>query len=275
VQASVKLADWLAIGAGPELRFSDVKLSRNVPLVNPFSQKVVDVAHLSLISEGTPVKVAWGAGILFKPCDRLRVGASFHSHVDFDYEGPAVFSQIPSGSPQFDAAVAARIPFGAAGVPASTSLQFPSLSMFGISYDVTPKLTVNVDGNYTSWKVFDQTVIRITGLPDSVIQHDFENTWSVRAGAQFKPSSNAWVGAGFLYDQTPQPDEDVGPFLPDGNRTGVSVGAGFQLTKMFRVDVASLFLWFHERTITTNHDNFSGHYKTFAILPGVSIKGTF
>ena len=275
VQASVKLADWLAIGAGPELRFSDVKLSKNVGLVNPFTQKVVDVAHLSLITQGTPVKVTWTAGILFKPCERLRVGASYHAHVDFDYTGTAYFGQIPSGSPQFDAAVAQRIPFGSAGAPGSTTLQFPSLSMFGISYDVTPKLTLNADGNYTTWKVFDRTVIRIQGLPDTVLQHDWKSTWTFRTGLQFRPNNSMWFGGGFVYDQTPQPDEDVSPFLPDGNRTGASIGAGFRLSKMFTVEVASLFLWFHERTIVTNHDNYSGKYKTFAILPGVSIKGSF
>jgi long-chain fatty acid transport protein len=274
-QLSYKLADWLAVGLGPEIRLSDVKLSRNVPLVNPFTQSVVDVAHVSLITQGTPWKMAWGAGIMAKPTERLSLGVAFHSHVDFDYTGTAYFTQIPSGSPQFDAAVAGRLPFGANGTPGATTLQFPSLLMFGISYDVTPKVKVNVDGNYTSWKVFDQTVLRITGVPNIVLQHDFVNTWTARAGLQFKASDSAWIGAGFVYDQSPQPDSDVSPFLPDSNRTGVSVGAGFKLGKMFTVDISSLFLWFHDRTTTTQNDNFSATYRIFAILPGISIKSSF
>jgi long-chain fatty acid transport protein len=273
VQASVKLADWIAIGAGPEMRLSDVKLSKNVAGVNPFTQKAQDIAHLSLVTEGTPVKWAWGAGILLTPCPRLRFGAAFHSHVDFDYSGTAHFTQIPTGSAQFDAAVTTKIPFNV-GVPGSTTLQFPSITIFGASYDLTPKLTIEADANYTTWKVFDQTIIHLQGLPDTVLQHDWKNTWTLRGGLQYKPTRGMWVGGGFLYDQSPQPDGDVGPFLPDANRTGVSVGGGFKVG-FLQVDVGGLFLWFHQRTITTNNDNFSAVYKTFAILPGISLKSSF
>lgn len=274
VQLAVKLADWLAIGAGPEFRFTDVKLSRNVAAVNPFTQRVVDIAHSSIISTGTPVKVTWAAGLLVKPCDRLRFGISHHAHVDVDIEGYAEFGQIPTGSAQFDAAVSQALPFGRQSL-ARTTIQFPSLTTFGVAYDVTPKLTLEVDGNYTSWKVFDQTVLQIEGLSDTVLPHKWENTWSVRAGALYKISQGSWAAAGFVYDQTPQPDADASPFLPDSNRTGVTIGAGLRLFKTFEFQFSSLFLWFHERNITTNKDNFSATYQTFAILPSVGLKTTF
>lgn len=274
LQLSWRMADWIAIAAGPELRFTDVKLSRNAQAVNPFTQRVTDVAHLSLITEGTPIDLAWSAGLLVKPCDRLRFGASFHSHVDVDVYGHAQFGGIPSGSPQFDAAVAASLPIGKSPA-ASTTLQFPATFAFGLAYDVTPHLTLEVDGNYVTWKVFDQTVINIDGLPPSVLPHGWENTWAVRAGALYKTDGGSWFGAGFIYDQTPQPDWDASPFLPDNNRTGVTIGAGLKFSKMLELQVSSLFLWFHERTITTNKDNFSAVYKTFAILPSIGFKSTF
>jgi long-chain fatty acid transport protein len=272
-QLAVKLSDWLAIGGGPELRFTDVKLSRNVAAVNPFTQRVVDIAHLSVVSEGTPVKVGFAAGLLVKPCERLRFGVSYHSHMDVDLEGPADFGQIPTGNPQFDAAVKQALPFGK-GARARTTIQFPSLTMFGIAYDVTPNLTLEADGNYTTWKVFDQTVLQIDGLPDTTLPHGWENTWTVRAGLTYRMGSS-WVAGGFIYDQTPQPDADTGPFLPDGNRTGATIGAGIAFSKNFEFQISSLFLWFHERTITTNKDNFSATYQTFAILPGATLKMSF
>jgi long-chain fatty acid transport protein len=273
-QLAVKLSDFVAIGAGPEVRFTDVKLSKNIAAVNPFTERVVDVAHVSVVSEGTPVKVGFTAGLLVKPCDRLRFGISFHSHMDVDLEGPATFGQISSGSPQFDAAVAQSLPFGKA-TQARTTLQFPSVTMFGIAYELTPKLTLEADGTYTTWKVFDQTVLQIDGLPDTVLPHGWENTWAIRAGLTCKVGSRSWVAGGFVYDQTPQPDADAGPFLPDANRSGGTIGAGIAVSKHFEFQFSSLFLWFHSRTITTSKDNFSATYQTFAILPSVTIKSTF
>ncbi len=273
VQLAFKLTDWLAIGGGPEVRFTDVQLSRNVSAVNPFTQRVVDIAHVSIVSEGTPIKAGLAAGLLVKPCERLRFGVSYHSHMDVDLEGPADFGQISTGNAQFDAAVRQSLPFHR-HVPARTTIQFPSVTMFGIAYDVTPNLTLEADGNYTTWKVFDQTVLRIEGLPDSVLTHGWENTWAIRAGLTYRMGSS-WVAGGFVYDQTPQPDADAGPFLPDANRTGGTIGAGIAVSKHFEFQFSSLFLWFHERTITTSKDNFSATYNTFAILPSVTIKSTF
>jgi len=274
-QVAVKLSDAVAIGAGPEFRFTDVRLSENVSAVNPFTQRVIDIAHVSIVSSGEPVKVGFAAGLLIKACDRLRFGLSFHSHMDVDLHGPASFGQISTGNPQLDGAVATELPFGK-GAQARTTLQFPSVTMFGVAYDIAPNLTLEADGNYTTWKVFDQTVLEIDGLPDTTLVHNWENTWTIRAGLTWRCSkTGSWIAGGFIYDQTPQPDSDVGPFLPDANRTGGTIGAGIALSNHFQFQVSSLFLWFHERTITTSKDNFSATYQTFAILPSATLKLTF
>ena len=274
-QLAVKLSDAVAIGAGPEFRITDVRLGENISAVNPFTQRVVDVAHVSIVSSGEPVKVAFSAGLLIKPCDRLRFGISYHSHVDVDLHGPAAFGQIPTGNAQFDGAVAQELPFGK-GAQARTTLQFPSVTMFGIAYEVTPNLTLEADGNYTTWSVFDQTVLQIDGLPDTTLVHNWVNTWAFRAGLTYRCSTTgSWIAGGFVYDQTPQPNADVGVFLPDANRTGGTIGAGIALSKHFQFQVSSLFLWFHERTITTSKDNFSATYQTFAILPSATLKLAF
>jgi long-chain fatty acid transport protein len=148
--------------------------------------------------------------------------------------------------------------------------------MFGIAYEVTPNLTLEADGNYTTWSVFDQTVLQIDGQPDQILVHNWVNTWTIRAGLTYRCSTTgSWIAGGFVYDQTPQPDADVGVFLPDANRTGGTIGAGIALSKHFQFQVSSLFLWFHERTITTSKDNFSATYQTFAILPSATLKLAF
>ncbi len=273
-QLAWKATDWLAIGGGPEFRLTDVKLGNNIGVFNPYTDRVTDVAHLSLISKGTPVKVTWNAGILIKPCDRLRFGVSYHAHVDVDVSGVAHLYQLTTGHADLDALVAQKAPMNQ-DLNGGTTLQFPDLLAFGVSYDLTEKLTINAAGTRQSWKVFDQTIIRIDGIAPEVIDHGWGNVYSFRAGLGYQATPSFWLGVGYVYDATPQPDYDVGPLLPDNNRVGGTIGFGFQVSKMFRVDVSSLFLWFHPRTVTTNEANFNGTYKTFAILPGISFKSTF
>ncbi len=279
LQASVKVTDWLSIGAGPELRIGDVKLQRNASAFNPFTQRVVDVAHVDVVGDGFQSKLTWAAGLMIKPCARLKFGASFHAHADIDFEGYTTFYPISTGNPQLDGAVAAGLPFGKL-VPTRTTIQFPSYTQFGASYELTDKLTIAAAGDYTTWKVFDQTVLNFDTVdnkpvPASVLPHNWENTWGFRAGVSYQATPKFYVGAGYLVDQTPQPDEDVSPLLPDANRTGVSIGFGVKMGEHTSVEVGNLFLFFHERTTATNKDSYNGTYKVFADLFTFNLRTTF
>ncbi|HEY8019966.1 MAG TPA: outer membrane protein transport protein, partial [Thermoanaerobaculia bacterium] len=97
----------LGIGFGGVARFSDLELKRNQAAINPFTLRVADVAHVDLkadLKEG----YGWNVGLLEKFSDRFSIGLSYRSKIRVDYTGSARLSQIATGFPQFDAAVAAQ-----------------------------------------------------------------------------------------------------------------------------------------------------------------------
>lgn len=279
LQGSLELAPWLSVGGGPELRTGDVKLQRNAGVFNPFTNRFVDFAHVDVVGDGFQSKLTWAAGVQVKPCPRLRLGISYHAHADVDFTGNTTFYPIDTGSAQLNGVLASRIPFNVA-VPTRTTVQFPALLMFGASYELCDRLTLEGDVNYTTWKVFDETILRFDAvdgkqIPDSVLTHNWKNSWTFRGGLNYQATRNLNVNAGFLYDRTPQPDEDVSPLLPDANRTGLSVGFGVKMSESTSVELANLALFFHERPTNTNRDNFSGTYKTFADLITFNLRHSF
>ncbi len=274
IQFAVKPAEWIAIAAGPEVRFSDVKLSRNVGIFNPFDNRFVDVAHISLQSKGTPVEWTWNAGIMIKPCPRLRFGAAYHGEVTFDYSGEAQFGQISTGNAQLDALVESTPP----GRPERPGRNVDQLSR---PPDLRHLVRFDSEADGQRGRQLHQLgPLQGDGPHDPGSPPDDDSPRLVEhlddpGGLGFQATESVWLGAGFLYDQTPQPDFDVGPLLPDANRTGATFGVGFNLGKHTRIDISSLFLWFHQRTITSNESGFNGTYKTFAILPGLSATMSF
>lgn len=279
LQASYQVTDWLAIGAGPELRLSDVKLQRNASLFNPFTNRFVDAAHVDIKSDGFETNIAFGGGILIEPTKSFKIGAAFHTAVDGDYEGDAIFYQLGTGNAQLDAVFASRVPVNKP-VPVKTTVQYPANLLFGVSYKCGDRLTFSLDGNRVFWDVFDKTVISFAAVdgkqvPDSVLPHNWKNTWTVRGGVSYQATPKFYVAGGGLYDQSPQPDEDVSPLLPDASRTGISIGAGLQLGEHTHVEFSNLFLFFHDRTTRTNKDNFNGTYKTFADLFVFNLRTSF
>lgn len=276
-QVAWKINDVLSVGVGPELRFSTVKLQRKVPLFDPFTNRIVDAAHADIRGD-MEVDLTFGAGIKLNPTPKLSIGASYHGAVDADFGGTAMFYSLDTGSAQLNAAFASKIPVNV-DVPVKTTIQFPAQTQIGIGYDFG-KLNVEAAGTYTEWSAFDTTVLEFEAvggkqIPTSVLPHDWENAWAIRLGANYEISDTFNLMGGFVYDQTPEPDGDVGPLLPDANRRGYSVGFSWKITKRTWLDFSNLFLTFSERSVTTNDDNFNGRYKNTANLTVLNLRTNF
>jgi long-chain fatty acid transport protein len=279
LQLAVRATDWLAIGAGPELRVSDVKLFQSIGALNPYTNRFGDVAHVQIVSDGMEMALSFGAGIQLKPTERLRLGLTYHGSVDQDYTGEATFFSRSSGYADFDARVAAGLPLNKP-VSVETAIQFPAMWMMGISYDFTDCFRVEFNANYTEWDIFKETVLKFATvdnkpIPTRTIPQNYENTWAYRVGLKYNLGETTEFMAGFVYDQTPQPDETTGPLLPDANRTGYTLGASFETLKHIFMDVSVMALFFHERTTTTNDNNFNGTYKTFVWIPTLGLRMSF
>lgn len=279
LQAAWQITDWIGVGGGPELRISDVKLQKNVPLFNPYTNRVVDAAHVDIQTDGMEYDFGWGAGIMLTPVKDLNIGVSYHSRVDADYTGRAIFYQFSTGYADLDQRFRAVIPTDVP-VPVATTIQYPAITQVGVSYTFAEKLTLSLAGNHTQWKAFDQTVLTFQPVggkqvPTNVITHDYENTWAYRVGLRFKASEHFELMGGFVYDETPQPDKSVGPLLPDAIRSGYSIGLSMPLFWGIQADLSYMALFFHDRTTTTNKDNFNGTYETFAHLIGGNLRASF
>lgn len=279
LQLSAQLAPWIKIGAGPELRVGDVKLNKNQGAFDPYSQKFVDVAHVDLTQDGFSYDMGWTAGIQLKPTSWMSLGASYHSSVKQDYTGNAQFFQITTGHADFDKAVAASIPFGET-VNGSTFIEYPAITQLGASFAVSKCVTLDLAAVYTQWSTFNSTTIAFDKspkgiqVPSLVLPHNWTNVWSYRAGMSWLlPSEKVELAGGIVYDQTPQPDSDTSPLLPDANRTGYSIGASFKIGKKSWIDFSNLFLFFHDRTISQGQkDNYYGTYKTYANLTVINFR---
>jgi len=279
LQIAAAFTDWLSVGVGPELRVSDVKLQKNFGTINPYSQAFSDVVHADIVGDGFATDVTFGAGIQIKPTENISLGLSYHGHVDQTYKGSAVLYSISTGHPDLDAAVAAKYPLNT-NVPVQTTLQFPAIWMGGIAYHDC-KLTVEAAATYTEWKVFNETVFAFSPVdgkqvPSQVLSHNWVNSWSYRLGMNFQATEKFNFQLGIVYDQTPQPDADVSPLLPDANRTGYSVGFGFKVGKNSAIEFSNLALFFHDRSTNGQQkDNYNGTYKTYANLTVLNFKTAF
>ncbi len=259
--------EHLGVGLGVSVRAAKVELFRHVAAINPLNFRVFDAGTVLLESD-LDNGLGWNVGLLHKVNRRLSWGFSYRSAIEVDFSGDAVFAQLPSGNPVLDAIVARTIPFNQE-LPVETNLEFPDLISLGVAFGLTDRVLVEFDLNQTGWSSFDQLPLTFVNHPQfsQVVPEEYEDALHYRLGVRVDAGDNQWR-FGYVYDESPQPDESVGPLLPDANRDGITIGFGWH----DRLDLAIMYLQLIERTTTTNRDSFFGTYNTTVWLVGATWK---
>ena len=271
-----RLFPELAIAAGVDYRFSKVQLERNRPAINPFTQSVVDVAHIKLDSEMTDnTGWGWNAGLMWKPVGMVSVGAAYRSSIEIDYEGQGTFTQRLTGNPAFDAAVAAQLPQGEQDV--AVTIEFPASANLGVAFNLPGDFTLSLDADWTEWSSFSELFIDFenAAIPDLDRINNWEDSWAYRVGLE-KRFGNFAVRAGYYKDESPQPIADVGPILADSDRNAYSLGFGYN-TERWGVDISDIYIDFDHRDTRgeVNTDQFFGVYSEAANLIAINLRLSF
>ena len=101
---------------------------------------------------------------------------------------------------------------------------------------------------------FDDWINPTTSEKSLVSERDYENSYIVRTGAEYKATKNLALRAGIFYDKNPVKDKKLDATLPDADRIGFNLGFGYNFTKNFSIDVAYLYLNFVDRTIDNSSE---------------------
>lgn len=266
------------IGFGAVARFSKVELNRNVPFNNPFTQSIIDIGRLKLESD-MDNGIGWNVGVLHKWNQSFSWGFSYRSKVKVEYGGDARISRIPTGNPQLDALLGSRVAFDT-NLPVKTEIEFPDEASLGFAFALTRNLLVETDFNWTGWSSFDRVPITFTGTApntpaDAEIPEHWDDANNYRVGLRWSTSATSQWRFGYVFDETPQPEEAVSPLLPDADRSGFTIGYG-RSGGAVDFDAAMMYLVFDERSRSRSFAEdeagaFFGTYNTKAILLGITL----
>ncbi len=246
-----------------------------MPAIDPFTFNTVNAAKIKLRSNYDK-GYGFDLGFLHKPTPWLSWGASYRSQITVNYSGDAVLFPRSSGDPIFDQIVAHQLPFNT-NIPVQTSIKFPDEGLLGFAFKVMPDLTVELDGNYWGWSHFKEVPITFPDgqLPSSTIIQRWKDSYAVRAGLNWASSPTWQWRLGYVWDQTPQPEEVVNPLLPDANRNGITAGIGFRGNPI-DLDLGVMYLFFADRTRAKSFSDdtqgpFFGTYSTRALLISLTV----
>lgn len=256
---SVKVTDFLSLGAGFVYNHGSVDLTRAIPLANSSGQD--GQAELKGAGHG----YGWNAGAFFKTNIGLTVGLDYRSQVNTTVKnGDAIFKVANSVQPNFPQpnTFTATIPL-------------PSTSSIGLGYQATDKWLFAVDVNFVKWNVYKvlgfDYAKNTSALQDTYSPRNYKNAWTFRGGGQYKATDKVFLRFGGGYAGTAVEDGYVTPEAPDANRYYFTGGLGYKLAKRLDLDLSFEYEHLMSRTQTNIESQLSGTFKTNVYIPGVSL----
>ena len=222
-----KISDELSVGAGISYQRAEATLSNSV------NYSAAAGGALGANAEGlATVKGhdgAWGynVGVMLALSPSTRLGASYRSATDYNIRGDATFVNRP-------ASLAAAIPNG----PVTAEVKLPATATVALFHRVNRQWDLLADVSWTGWDSLQTLNIRRTsGALLSTTPLNWDNTWRVGLGVNYHQNA-AWTWRfGVAYDQSPVPDEDRTPRIPDNDRFWLAVGAQYRLSRALAFDV--------------------------------------
>ena len=226
---SYKVNEWLAVGAGLNAMYGFLD-----------SQMAVNNGPGWSDGQLTLKDHNWGfganAGVLVKLSDQTRVGASYLSRVKLD------FAVTPERSGPFRPALAAlldRVGQVALGVTV------PQQVMAGVYHDLNSQWSLMLDAGWQNWAAFGEPTIAVTdaNATSITLNSDFQNTWHLAGGAEFRLNP-AWTFTGGVgYDSSMMTDANRTVTLPSGSTWRFGAGARWQVSKRVNLGAAYELLW--------------------------------
>ena len=215
-----------ALGASLVYRSSDFSFQRRLASFDPAAGSIVDVA--SLVTDASDeTGLGFTAGVLWRSDAQWSLGVTYRSSIDIDYGGGARLTQILTGNAALDALIAATVPFDE-DLAFETGIEFPESATLGLAFAVGNGGVVELDVDWTGWSRLESIALLLPDNPefDEVKPMRFSDTLAYRVGGRFELGGGGVLRAGIALDETPQPDEAVGPFFYDSDRLSYSLGYG-------------------------------------------------
>ncbi|MXV37308.1 aromatic hydrocarbon degradation protein [Flavobacteriaceae bacterium Ap0902] len=253
---SYKINDWFGVGLGYIRATGNVNIQRNVAVGNTDA-----LFELDTKGSGNGFNV----GVMIKPSPKVNVGISYRSRITMDAtDGTATWQNVPS-------LVSNSLPFSATTF--TSELPLPYEAIFGLSYQVTPKLLLAGEISSHGWEEYPELVINLTDGTDvyqSTSIQAYDHTTNYKVGAEYTINPKFDVRLGYAFDKTPSPAEYFDPQTPSVDLNVLSLGIGGHF-KSFNVDLTGEYVMGEEMDFHNMDTNFVGQMITEGYILGLGV----
>jgi long-chain fatty acid transport protein len=228
-----KVLPSLSLAAGIMVNYANMEMSQGL---SKFQFPSTNLFRFT----GDGWSVGYNLGVLWKPHEKVSLGAAFRSSAKVSLDGQTQVEKQPTTPNTYQSA--------------QTDFTFPLTAVFGISYRPTPKWNIEFDADYTDWSSFGSNSIHQTTAPPAVAQDvslilNWQASWMCEFGVTRYFDGGWQASAGIVYNQNSVPNAYYTPLAADMDRYFFSAGTGYK-GQHFSFDIAYQFGYGPTHTVT-------------------------
>ena len=129
-----------------------------------------------------------------------------------------------------------------------SKLKLPQTLALGYAFKPDDKWTFEIDFEWTGWSCIEEDFVkyttetnpyRLAALNDgNPASKDWNDSYAYGIGAEYQATDKLDLRGGYLFVETPVPSISFETALPDSDRHGVTLGAGYKVKDDFTIDMA-------------------------------------
>ncbi len=237
-----KVNDQVSLGAGISYQRAEATLSNNVNYAGAVAQVLGLGAGAAIAAagqgeglakiEGDDDAFGYNLGAMFNVNPNTRIGVAYRSSISYTISGSVNFGNRP-------AALAAALPDGAV----QADIKMPASASISLFHQLNPKWDLLADISWTEWSsITALNIVRSNGALLTTTPLNWSDTWRLSVGANYHVNSAWTLRMGLAYDESPVPDADRTPRIPDNDRTWLAFGGQCRLSKQSAIDFGYAYL---------------------------------
>ena len=238
---AMKVSDQFSVAVGMEAMWFEFEQKKKIDLTKGAASDPATDVDAQL--KGDDIGWGWNLGLHFRPTEKLKLGLFYRSEVDQTVEGNVNFT-TPAGVP------AALFP----DTSGSGEVTTPASFTMGAAYQISEKTSIEADAMYIKWSSYKDLTIKYgevipaIGKDEVTTPKNWDDVWRYQLGIEHALTDNSWLRLGYVYDNSPVPDETIDYIVPANDRQIYSIGYGFE-RKRWTWDFVYAYLDIKDRRI--------------------------
>ncbi|CAM3382410.1 OmpP1/FadL family transporter [Halomonas lysinitropha] len=280
-----RASDRLNLAVGLRAQYADATLTNAIDFGSAAASMGSPVAtpgQNDVIGEVTGDDWGYGytLGALFQVDDRTRLGIGYRSEIDLTLDGEL---DVRGTDPVSQGAIAAGQVTGTGG---KAELTTPANLNLGIHHQLTDRLALMANAEWTEWSSFDELVVDFDdGRDPSRTEENWNDTWAFSVGANYALTPQWLLRAGLGLDESPVPSAEFRtPRVPDADRQWATLGATWMPSPELGITAGYMHVFaddgdIDQRATPTNENaskgNLAGTYEVSADVFALSVDYRF